>query len=77
MLAAPATGTAHCGESFLRRQLIVSCGLAWKRLGYPQFLQRPTDSPIDDRDEDFDDPSYPWVPLHPASTGSFYEPRIL
>ena len=25
MLPSPATGTAHCGESFLRHRLIVSC----------------------------------------------------
>jgi hypothetical protein len=41
MLAAPATGTAHCGEGFLRRRLIVSCGLAWKRLGYPEIPPSP------------------------------------
>jgi hypothetical protein len=37
MLAAPASGTARCGESFLRGRVIVRYVLAWKRLGYPEL----------------------------------------
>jgi hypothetical protein len=35
MLATPASGTTHCGESFLRRRGLIV--LAWQRLGSPEI----------------------------------------